>query len=70
MSLGWGAPPTNNMFKIMSAMVASTKAMLEEGTKVFGKLQCFESSSNSRNQMELMKKLEDASEAWKLISLI
>ena len=63
-------PPTNNMFKIMSAVVALTKAMLEEGTKVFGKLQCFESSGKTRKQMELMKNLEDASEVWKLISLI
>ena len=64
-------PPTNNnMFKIMSAMVALTKAMYEEGVKVFGKLQCFESSGDSRNQMELMKKLVDAREVWKLISLI
>ena len=58
------------MFKMMIAMVTLTKAMLEEGTKVFGKLQCFESSSKKRKQMELMENLEDASEVWKLISLI
>ena len=46
-------------------MVALTKAMYEDGTKVFGKLQGFESSGDSRNQIKLMMKLEDASEVWK-----
>ena len=42
------------------AMVASTKAMYEEGVKVLGKLQGFESMGSSRHQIRLMKKLEDA----------
>ena len=48
-------------------MVALMKAMYEDGTKVFDKLyvDCFESSGDSRNQIKLMMKLEDASEVWK-----
>ena len=61
-------PHPNNIFKIMSAMVGLMKAVDAEGMKVFGKLQTFDSQSESKP--ELLKKLEDAREVWKLISLI
>ncbi len=56
------------MFKIMSAMVALLKEGDRLGMKVFGKLQCFfRSASDPEDQMDLMTKLEDASEVWKLM---
>ena len=54
----------------ISAMVALTKAMYEDGTKVFDKLHGFESSGDSRHQIKLMMNLEDASEVWKPNNLI
>ena len=52
----------------MRTMVSLMKAVDQEGMKVFSKLQDLQSSSDSKP--ELLKKLEDASEVWKLTSLI
>ena len=56
------------MFKIMRTMVSLMKSVDGEGMKVFGKLGEHNSSSDAKP--ELLKKLEDASEVWKLTSLI
>ena len=56
------------MFKIMRTMVGLMKSVDAEGMKVFGKLQEHKSSSDAKP--ELLKKLEDASDVWKLTSLI
>ena len=56
------------MFKIMRTMVSLMKSIDAEAMKVFGKLGEHNSSSDAKP--ELLKKLEDASEVWKLTSLI
>ena len=52
----------------MSAMVKLMKSVDIEGMKVFDRLQAL--NSESETKLDLLKKLEDASEVWKLISLI
>ena len=60
--------PNKENFKIMSAMVGLMASVDKEGMKVFDKLQAHPSQSDTKP--ELLKKLEDACEVWKLISMI
>ena len=49
-------------------MVGLMTSVDKEGMKVFDKLQAHPSQSDTKP--ELLKKLEDACEVWKLISMI